>query len=556
MRKILFLLVEIILFFLVILTTGCRQKKKWQSYTKNPDYPINLTVSVDPAGGARPNANNKIFRYLQKRLNVTFTWDILVGDSNLRRGIMIAGGVYPDLLQMSDALVEAGALLPLEDLIEQYGPNIKAHYADEWEKMKYKDGHNYDLVAYGVSHGKEHGDFYNGSAFWVQKAVLKDAGYPRIRTVDQFFKLITDYYKKNPTIDGQPTIPFTVLTDDWRAFELWNPPNFLAGFPNEGNGTVDPVTHEYKNFFTQDISKRWFRFLNEKDKQGLIDRTTFTDTYDQYIAKIATGRVLGLFGQQWQFDTTDYAKRDRGENIRTMAPLPVVFDNSIRPHYRDRSIPNLFGGLSISVSAKDPVRIIRFLNAYLEEDVQRTIHWGLEGEDWQYNDQGIPYRTEQQRANWQNQNWQDQNRASIFSNLAPKLQGSFSDGFPFDLSDLFSEKEAMLLPEDRELYAAYDVTGYAEMMDKDPPPNSLWFPTWTLPKPQDSSPAQVSLQRCEQTMKRLLPRIILAPAADFDKLWDEYIKEMEITNNIGLYEQYMQQMLNQRIKNWSNIKER
>jgi len=546
MNKIFCLFVIIIFLF----TMGCKRENSRNS--DDPDYPINLLVFIDVGGGTRPNTNNKIFKYLQEKLNVTFTWDILVGDSNLRRGIMIAGGVYPDLLQINPALIEAEALLPLEDLIEQYAPNIKAHYADVWEKIKYTDGHIYDLVPYGVFHGRDHNDFYNASAFWVQKAVLKDAGYPKITTVDQFFDLIAGYYKKNPTINGQATIPFTILTDDWRAFELWNPPNFLAGFPNEGNGTVDPETYEYKNFFTQDISKRWFKKLNELDKVGLVDRTAFTDTYDQYMAKIATGRVLGLFGQQWQFDTTDYSKRDRGENIRTMAPLPVVFDRSIRPRYRTPATPNLFSGLSISVSAKDPVRIIRFINAYMEEDVQRTMHWGIEGEDWQYNDQGVPYRTEEQRTNWLNQNWQDQNRAVILSNSMPKLEGSFSDGYPHDLSHLFSEKESMLLPEDRELYAAYGVTGNAEMMDIEPQPNSLWFPTWTIPVPPDGSPEQIALQRCEQTMKRFLPRMILAPISDFDRLWDEYIKEMEITNNIGLYEQYMQQMLNQRIKDWSS----
>ena len=33
---------------------------------------------------------------------------------------------------------------------------------------------------------------------------------------------------------------------------MWNPPNFLAGNPNDGNGVVNPKTLEYKTFFTQD----------------------------------------------------------------------------------------------------------------------------------------------------------------------------------------------------------------------------------------------------------------------------------------------------------------
>jgi len=45
--------------------------------------------------------------------------------------------------------------------------------------------------------------------------------------------------------------------------------------------------------------------------------------------------------------------------------------------------------------------------------------------------------------------------------------------------------------------------------------------------------------------------MILAPTAQFDSLWDAYVREMEGTNNIRVYEQYMQEQLNQRIKNWS-----
>jgi putative aldouronate transport system substrate-binding protein len=547
MKKALFALTVIVLIMTTVVSCN-----KTGGRSADPNYPIEISVYVDAPGASRPTATNKMYKYLQDNLGVTFSWDILVGDRAQKTGTMIAGGTYPDILNVNETtFIDAGALIPLEDLIAQYGPNIRAHYDSVWNKMKSPDGHTYYLMDYGVYNGQDHNDFFNGSAFWVQKAVLKDAGYPKVVTVDQFFDMIANYYRRNPTIDGQPTIPFTVLTYDWRAFELWNPPNFLAGYPNEGNGIVDPVTHKYTNFFTHDISKQWFRKLNELDKQGLVERAGFTDNHDQYLAKIAAGRVLSLFGQQWQFDTSENAKVERGLNSRTMAPLPIVFSENIRPRYRNLPIPNIGRGMGISVSAKDPVRIIRFLNDYLAEEVQRTVHWGIENEDWQYNAQGVPYRTEQQRTNWQAQSWQDQNRATLWSNLAPKNQGSFSDGYPTNLSLFYPEREAMLKPEDRELYTAYGVTGYAELLDKNPPPNSLWFPTWSMPNPPDGSPAQMALDRCTQTMKRMLPQMILAPTADFDRLWDEYIREMTVTNNIAVYEQYMQEQLNLRIAEWS-----
>jgi putative aldouronate transport system substrate-binding protein len=523
----------------------------------DPKSPITISVFHETGAHPRPTENNPIVKYLKDTLNVSFTWDILVGDINQRRGTMIAGGQYPDVMELrGNEWIDAGALIPLEGLIEKYGPNIKAHYKDVWDKMKSADGHIYYLINFGVFQGVDQNPNYDQAAFWIQKAVLKDAGYPKVVTVDQYFDLIEAYYKKNPTINGQPAIPFTILTHDWRIFELWNPPNFLAGNPNEGNGVVDPKTYKYTNFFTMDISKRWFKKLNDMNAKNLIDKTSFTDNYDQYSAKISAGRVLGQSVQGWQFMYgPDLANRDRGQNIRTMAPLPIVFDANVKPRYRNITIPNLLRGMGISKSAKDPVRIIRFVNAFLDEEVQRTIAWGIEGQHWQWKTEGgkkVPYRTPDQRKNWQNDQWQEQNRLRLLDDIFPKRQGSFSDGYPYDLSFFFPEREATLLPEDIELFKAYGVTSTNELMDKNPPPNAPWFPTWSMPPPPDGSPAQIALQRCEQTMRQRLPQIILAAPAQFETMWAAYVKEMN-DNGIATYEKYMQDQLNIRLKEW-NIK--
>jgi len=545
MKRTLLVLTGILVITLMVLT-GC---SKGSSKSNDPKYPINISIFHETGNHPQPAANHPIYKYLEEKLNVTFTWDILVGDIAQRRGTMIAGGTYPDILELrGNEWIEAGALIPLEGLIEQYGPRIKEHYKDVWDLMKSEDGHIYYLVNFHVYQGIDHNPNYDGPAFWIQKDILKQAGYPKVSTLDDYFGLIEDYYRKNPTINGQPAIPFTILTDDWRAFELWNPPNFLAGNPNDGNGIVDHTTYEYKNFFTHDISKRWFQYLNGLNARGLIDRTSFTDNYDQYQAKISAGRVLGQSVQGWQFMySADLANRDRGENIRTMAPLAITFDSSIKPWYRARQTPNLLRGMGISVSAKDPVRIIRFVNDLLAEDVQKTLNWGLEGQHWQYNAQGVPYRTQAQRDNWQNDNWQTLNRARLLEDIFPKVQGSFSDGYPNDLTFLMSEREAILLPEDIELFRAYGVSGTNQLMDPNPPPNKPWFPAWSVPTPPDGSPAQIALTRAEETMKRSLPALILATPANFERLWTAYVQEMTATNRIADYDAYMQQQVDLRL---------
>jgi putative aldouronate transport system substrate-binding protein len=534
----------------ILALTSVSCAKKADSGAIGSRKPITISVFTD-AARQQPAADNKVYKYLQDKLGVTFTWDILVGEIAQKRGVMIAGGDYPDMIQINETqFIDAGALIPLEDLVEKYAPNVKSHYGAQWEKLRSPDGHIYYLTNFGIMHNKDQSPYYGASALWVQKEVLKEAGYPKVVTMDQYFDLIIDYAKKHPTINGQKTIPFTILTYDWHAFCMWNPPNFLAGNPNDGNGVVDPKTHTYKTFFTMDSSKRWFKKLNELNAQGLIDKTSFTDNYDQYLAKIASGRVLGLHDQRWQFQNADDALRDSGAYNRTMAPLPIVFDETIKPHYRDVPVPNLGRGVGISVKAKDPVRIMQFLNDFMSEEVQRTIEWGIEGTDWQYNDKKEPYRTPEQRANWDNVTWQEQNRALIVRDVFPKWEGSFNDGYPTDLVNYYPEREALARPEDKELWAAYGVTSNAELMDKDPPPNDIWYPTWNMPNPPDGSDAQIALQRCDQTMRKYLPKAILAAPADFEKVWAEYVAQMQ-ANGIDKYEAYMQEQVTKRIADWS-----
>lgn len=45
--------------------------------------------------------------------------EFLVGDLRQKLGVMVAGGDYPDLITADTKLVAAGAVIPLEDLIEQ-----------------------------------------------------------------------------------------------------------------------------------------------------------------------------------------------------------------------------------------------------------------------------------------------------------------------------------------------------------------------------------------------------------------------------------------------------
>ena len=528
---------------------GCAQKKESTATQQMDDYPISISVFTFQ-NQQTPPEDNKIYKWIKDKFNVTFKWDIAVGQKDQKIGTMIAAQDYPDLLLVdSTKFIEAGALIPLEDLIEKYGPNLKKHYASVWEQMKEDDGHIYCLPNWGVIDGEYRSSYYGGSALWIQKAVLKEFGYPKIKTMDEYFDLIAKYKERYPTINGLPTIGFTILTYDWRAFCLINPPNFLAGNPNNGNVIVNNKTFDAKVFLGLDISKKWFKKLNEMNAKGLIDRSCFVDNYDQYMAKLSSGRVLGIHDQYWQFQDATTALLNQNLYIHSMAPLPIVFDETIKPWYRDRPLPNLRRGYGVSIKAKDPVRIIRFLDAQLSEEAQKVFQWGILNEDYQLDANGVPYRTEDQRNQQNDPVWKLRNKAELWFGDAPKMEGTFSDGNPTGIVDIPAEALAAQRPEDEELLKAYNVSSFAELMDKNPPANPIYYPAWQL-VPPDGSPAQIAWKKAEDLYRKYLPRIILARSAQFETLWEEYVSEL---NRIGLqeYEKFMNQEIKKRVERWS-----
>lgn len=105
-----------------------------------------------------------------------------------------------------------------------------------------------------------------------------------------------------------------------------------------------------------------------------------------------------------------------------------------------------------------------------------------------------------------------------------------------------------MLPEDIELFNAYKVNGTNALMDPNPPPNNIWFPTWSMEfaTPPEGSPPQLALARLEETMKARLPAIILAAPAQFETLWTQYVQAMEAAG-LATYNAHMQQELDRNL---------
>ncbi len=477
--------------------------------------------------GAELNDDNEIKQIIAEKIGakVKETW--LTGQTAEEAvGMLIAGGEYPDFMNWTPELQDAGALVAIDEYLDKY-PNIKALWSDsQWNSLKQKDGHIYSIPQFDNINVKKMDTNQWGEAVWLQTRVLKWAGYPVVESLDQLFALLNDYTAANPTMpDGTPVIPYEILTYDWYYFCLENLPQFLDGYPNDGRCIVDPVTYQVSDYNLTPTAKRYFKKLNEEYKKGIIDPEFMTMNHDQFLEKIASGRVLCMVEQYWDFQTAEQSIKSQKLEGCTYVPLGITIEPGMKEqYYVATEAAVLTGGLSITVSCDDVEGALQFVNDILDPEVLRLRHWGVEGVDYVVDADGIFGRTQEMRDNAVNSDYKA-------AHLCPYSYFPQYDGMSFDGKNAIKPDQQPtefyngLTPEVQECLEAYGAKTYVDLLDynefdgNDRP----WYPMWSFVNQiTTETPGGLAWEKMEETKKQHLPQVVIAD--DFDAAWDDYLK--------------------------------
>ena len=469
-----------------------------------------------------------------------------------RVGVMISGGEYPDMMDAGDgraAMIEAGGFIPLEDKLDDY-PNLKATLSDiQWEKIKAdNDGHIYTIPQFAQKDGTVNtATSYDGEAFWIQKRVLKWANYPEINTVEQYFDLINKYLAENPDTDGQKNIGFEILSDDWRYFCLENPPQFLAGYPNDGAAIVDPDTMEAKVYDKIPEAKEYYKILSEQFEKGTIDPETFTAKYDQYIAKLSSGRVLGMIDQGWNFGSAKDSLVSQGKDELTWVPLDLTLDENVQPQYREAGSLSTQGGIGITTSCKDVDGVLQMWDDMVSEKGMILRNWGEKGVDYEVDDDGMFYRTDEQWANWKDTDYVQKN--SVAFGYMPGYRGYLPDGKNTILpSEQISEFRKTLSDIDKEVLDAYKVDNWTQMVRMQDPIQP-WFPIYTeRGKWTSSDPAGIANQNMQEVKMQWLPKVIMGGPAAYEQNWEDYMTAYDSQIDYKAFEDTLTKEVKRRVE--------
>ena len=480
--------------------------------------------------GSEINDDNEIQQLIAEKTGVKVKETWLTGQTAQEAvGTLIAGGGYPDFIDGGDGcaqLYDAGALVALDDYIDKY-PNIKEFLTEqEWDKLRQEDGHIYWINQFGNIYGEEKATTHNDEAFWIQTRVLEWAGYPEVHTMDQYFDLIERYNEANPTMeDGTANIPYTILCDDWRYFCLENAPEFLDGYPNDGSCIVDPETLTIIDYNTTPTAKRYFQKLNEEFKKGVVDPESFTQTYDEYIAKLSTGRVLGMIDQWWDFAyTVRDSLKQQGLDLKgcDYVPLPITIEEGIKNQWHNSGgVLNVASGIAITTSCKDVEGAMQFINDLLDQDIHDLRFWGVKDVDYNVDENGEFSRTEEMRM--QSSDTAYKASHSCTYSYFPQYAGTSRDGInamkpenqPKEFYDALSKNV-------QECFDAYGAQTYVDMLGTSEAPGP-WYPMYSYSNNMTTATeGGTAWAKMGEIKHEYLPKVVMAD--DFEGAWEEYME--------------------------------
>jgi putative aldouronate transport system substrate-binding protein len=175
--------------------------------------PITINIFA-PQAADRNMETNTFSNSLEEMFNVDFNWTVTTYDStdaSEKRNLALASGDYPDVFMLISFVDQfsqldllkygqQGVLLPLNDLIDQYAPNIKAaleNYPDYRVAAIAPDGNIYGLPqlvqCYHCSYANK---------MWVNTSWLNELDIPVPSTTDEFRDMLLAFIDNDANGNG------------------------------------------------------------------------------------------------------------------------------------------------------------------------------------------------------------------------------------------------------------------------------------------------------------------------------------------------------------------
>ena len=353
-----------------------------------------LTGMISYPANTESNPNNRtIFKRLQEDTNVEIEWTAIQGDQwgdkitlamanldTLTDFIFTAGFGDNDLLRYADQ----GVIIPLEDYIDAYMPNLKAVFDKfpEYRKMSTdSEGHIWALPWIEQLGSEKTAIQTVGDMSFINKKWLDFLGLEVPATIDEFEQVLIAFrdhaseLQAEFNIDGS-IIPMSCIVNDGNQ----DPALLINGF-GEGYGDCDQgrhiaVTDDKKVICTatQQGYKDGIAWLHSLHEEGLIDPEAFTQEWSTYVSKGKSGR----YGVCFSWDVANIV-----DDFSGWVPLPALTADTRNITPENASFTSGYdrGRCVVTAVAENPALICAWMDQMYDPFQSPQNNWGTYGED-------------------------------------------------------------------------------------------------------------------------------------------------------------------------------
>jgi len=360
------------------------------------DEPAELKITVGQDARIEDYATNETTLWYEEKTGVHVNWTEGSGDG--WKNLALASGDHPDIYSIgftTDEVVQygtnAGIMIPLEDLIEEYAPNVKAvleERPDIREAITAPDGHIYTLfrtdpATYCLVRNKLY-----VMADWLEK-YMEETGNESPVTWEELEEMLI-YFRDNDMNgngDASDEIPMmgTMGTSggDFTTYLL----NAFTAVPEfhflmateEGEVYCVANTDEYRE------GLKWIRHLYE---EGLIAEETFIQDNSQLQSLVNKNdpaeRVVGAFGGFWSGVTVSPAAMTESYNVYD--PIVPITGPEGEVNATTSGHLDLYLSGCITKDCEDPALAMKWLDFWMSDEGMIMIDYGFEGVNWEWVD--------------------------------------------------------------------------------------------------------------------------------------------------------------------------
>lgn len=288
-------------------------------------------------------------------------------------GLLFAGGKYPDFLfkcniNATQYGVEEGILIPLEDLIKEYAPNLTAFLdeIDGWQYITSADGHIYTLPM-----EMELQNPYN--KYWINHKWMNNLGLKEPTNYDELYTVLKAFKDEDANGNGDPNDEIPIgLSKEISPFMLLT----YADYPIDINAKLGVKDGKLVYVPVEESYKEFLAYLRKLYAEEILDQKCFVQTIGQHSADAQAAEITGSFFRAAPKNTVGTYYQD----FQILTPFQ---DGTYA-----KATPVQAGTFAITDVCKNPEVLIAWVDQFYTEEGAMMAMYGVEGESWEWNADG------------------------------------------------------------------------------------------------------------------------------------------------------------------------